>query len=264
MNILTHLAEEARQHLGGLGKDLRVDNLILGKTLYTIKGSDTVFTDMNFCLALFENAYGFSYFQDDINYSLSEFVNKNALEVLSQEIPSYLRVAILDALFCLINKDSLKYPFSFKGALREKATQRAVELLKPVPEKTKILLLGAATEIIEEAQRKECELKVLDLEKQKIGLELHSTNIENGEKTDIEDEIRNTDYIIATGMIFVSETADKIFDFARKHNKHLILFMETGSNFGPQLLKYGADTVLSEFFPYYDFYGETKYLVFTK
>ena len=69
---------------------------------------------------------------------------------------------------------------------------------------------------------------------------------------------------IATGMIFVSETADKIFEFARKYNKHLIVFMETGSNFGPQLLKYGADTVLSEFFPFYDFYGDTKYLVSKK
>lgn len=263
MSILADLADDARQHLSASEQDLRIDNLILGKTLYTIKGSDTVFTDMNFCLVLFENAYGFSYFQDDIDYSLSEFVNKNALEILDKEPPTYLQVAILDALFCLINKDLLKNPLSFKGSLREKATQRAAELLKPIPEKAKVLLLGAATEIIEEAQRKECKLRVLDLEKQKIGLELHSTNIENGEKTDIEDEIRDADYIVATGMVFVSETADKIFEFARKHNKYLILFMETGSNFGPQLLKCGAKTVLSEFFPYYDFYGDTKYSIFT-
>lgn len=264
MSILADLADQAKQHLNDSEQDLRIDNLILGKTLYTIKDSDTVFTDMNFCLVLFENAYGFSYFQDDINYSLGEFVNKNAIEVLDKELPTYLRVAILDALFCLMNKDLLKSPLSFKGSLRQKAAQRAAELLKPIPEKAKVLLLGAATEIIEEAQRKECELRVLDLEKQKIGLELHSVNIENGEETDIEDEIRSTDYIIATGMIFVSETADKIFEFARKHNKHLILFMETGSNFGPQLLKHGADTVLSEFFPYYDFYGNTKYSVFSR
>lgn len=262
MSILDNLADEAKRHFNDSEKDLRIDNLIMGKTLYTIKDSSTVFTDMNFCLVLFENAYGFSYFQDDIDYSLSEFVNRNSLEILDQKIPSYLRVAILDALFCLINKDQQKYPLSFKGSLREKATQRAAELLKSVPEKAKVLLLGAATEIIEEAQRKECDLRVLDLEKQKIGLELHSTNIENGEHADIEDEIRNTDYIIATGMVFVSETADKIFEFVRKHEKHLVLFMETGSNFGLQLLKHGADTVLSEFFPYYDFYGDTKYLVF--
>lgn len=264
MSILVNLADEAKRHFNGSEKDLRIDNLILGKTLYTIKDSDAVFTDMNFCLVLFENAYGFSYFQDDIDYSLSQVVNKNSLEILEQKIPTYLRVAILDALFCLINKDVLGNTTALKGSLREKATQRAEELLKPVPEKAKILLLGAATEIIEEAQRKECDLKVLDLERQKIGLELHSTNIENGGQTNMEEEIRDTDYIVATGMIFVSETADKIFEFVKKHNKHLILFMETGSNFGPQLLKYGATMVLSEFFPFYDFYGDTKYSISKK
>lgn len=263
MSILDTLTAEAKDYFNGSDKNLRIDNLILGKTLYTIKDSSTVFTDMNFCLVLFENAYGFAYFQNDIDYSLGEFVNKNSLGVLDQKIPPYFRVAILDALFCLINKDSLKDTSSFKGSLREKARQRAAELLKVVPEKAKVLLLGAVTEIIEEAQRKECDLKVLDLEKQKIGLEIYSTNIENGERTDIEDEIQKTDYIIATGMIFVSETADNIFEFARKYNKHLILFMETGSNFGPQLFIHGADTVLSEFFPYYDFYGDTKYCIFT-
>lgn len=264
MAILNSLLDEAKQHFTDGDSKLRIDNLILGKTLYTIKNSNSVFTDMNFCMVLFENAYGFSYFQDEIDYSLSNYVNKNALEVLDEKIPTYLQVAMLDALFCLINKNTSGDRMTFKGSLRDKATQRAIELLKPVPKSAKVLLLGAATEIIEEAQRKECGLKVLDLEKQKIGLELNATNIENGEQSDIEHEIEATDYIIATGMIFVSETADKIFEFARKYNKHLIIFMETGSNFGPQLLKYGADTVLSEFFPFYDFYGDTKYLVSKK
>ena len=265
MNILNSLAKEANQHFENFQKDLRIDNIILGKTLYTIKGSEVIFTDMNFCLLLFENAYGFSYFQNDIDYSLSKFVNKSSLDVLDQNIPTYLRIAVLDSLFCIINKKNThKNLCSFKGSLREKATQRAEKLLEPVQKNAKVLLLGAVTEIIEEAKRKDCELKVIDLEKQKVGLELYSTSIENGEKTNIEDEIQRADYIVATGMIFVSETADKIFELSKKYNKYLILYMETGSNFGFQLTNHGANFVLSEFFPFYDFYGETNYLISKK
>ena len=148
--------------------------------------------------------------------------------------------------------------------MRQKAKDRARVLLTQVPDKAKVLLIGAATEIIEEAKYKNCDLRVLDLDKQKIGLRLHSTNIESGEKTDLETEIKEVDYIVATGMIFVSETSDRIFELSKNNNKHLILFMETGSNFGPQLLKHGASIVLSEFFPYYDFFGETKYFVSQK
>ncbi len=264
MNILTNLIKEAKQYLSVCKEDLRIDNIILGKTLYTMKDCDRIFTDMNFCLVLFNNAYGFSYFQGEIDYSLSNFVNKNALNFLEKEIPIYLRVAITDALYCLINRERFINKLIFTGDIRQKAKERAKVLLTSVPNGAKVLLFGAATEIIEEAKARDCNLKVFDLEKQKIGLKLHSACIENGGKTDLEKKIEETDYIVATGMIFVSDTADQVFKFSNQYKKNLILFMETGSNFGPQLLNYGADTVLSEFFPYYDFFGETKYLVFRK
>lgn len=262
MNILNTLSDKVSEELQNRASELRIDNIILGKTLYTVKGSEHVFTDLNFCLVLFENAYGFSYFQDDIDYEVvSRYVNRSALEIINAEIPIYARVAILDGLFCLLNKDTLKDPSLLKGTLREKATQRAVELLKPIDNGSKILLLGAVSEIIEEAQSKNCPIRVLDLEKQKIGLTLHSTNIESGTPGNMEQEIRDADFIVATGMIFVSETADELFTLTKKYGKKLILYMETGSNFGPQLIEHGAYAVLAEFFPYYDFYGDTKYKV---
>lgn len=264
MNILDNLIEEARQQSSTCKDGLRIDNIIIGKTLYTMKDCDKVFTDMNFCLVLFENAYGFSYFQGEIDYSLSKFVNKNALSVLEEEMPIYFRVAIIDALYCLINRKILTNKLVFVGDIRQKARERARALLANITNGAKVLLLGAATEIIEEAKAKGCILKVLDLEKQKVGLKFHSAFIENSVKTDLADTIKKTDYIVATGMIFVTETADKVFELTNLYKKSLTLFMETGSNFGPQLLKYGADIVLSEFFPYYDFFGETKYLLFQK
>lgn len=263
MSILNGLIANAKESLHARIGELRIDNLFLGKTLYTMKDCDSVFTDMNFCLVLFENAYGFSYFQGEIDYSLSKFVNKNALDVI-EEMPIYMRVAITDALYCLINEEEFRNSSLFTGNIRQKAKNRAEALLKHIPNGSKVLLLGAATEIIEEAKTKNCRLKVFDLEKQKIGIELHSISINDGGRSDIQREIEDADYIVATGMIFVSETADKLFEFVKKSNKSLALYMETGSNFGPQLLEYGADIVLSEFFPYYDFFCDTKFFLSKK
>ena len=264
MDILNNLIKDAKQQLSVHKDNLRIDNIIIGKTLYTMKDCGKVFTDMNFCLVLFENSYGFSYFQGEIDYSLNDFVNKNAFNVLKQETPIYLRVAVIDALYCIINRRSFTNKLTFTGDIRQKAKERAKVLLASIPNGAKVLLLGAATEIIEETKTKSCYLKILDLEKQKVGLKLHSICIENGGEPDLKKRIEETDYIVATGMIFVSETADKIFNLTNQYRKKLILYMETGSNFGPQLLRYGADTVLSEFFPYYDFFGETQYLLFRK
>ncbi|MFA5249656.1 MAG: hypothetical protein WC397_03945 [Candidatus Paceibacterota bacterium] len=263
MNILNNLIADARRDLLGREKELRIDNIIIGETLYTMKDCNTVFTDMKFCLVLFENAYGFSYFQEKIDYSPSNFVNKNALDVIG-DAPVHMQVAITDALYCLINEKDFKNKLLFTGNIRQKGRKRANALLAHIPNGSKILLLGAAAEIIEEAKIKNCHIKVLDLEEQKIGLGFYSTDINDGKISDIQKEIKETDYVVATGMIFVSQTADKIFELSRENGKNLTLYMETGSNFGPQLVGYGADTVLSEFFPYYDFFGDTKYLIFRK
>ncbi len=260
MDILNSLIADARKALFARGDELRIDNVILGKTLYTMKGCDSVFTDMNFCLVLLEDAYGFAYFQEEIDYSLSKFVNKDALDVV-ERVPIYMQVAITDALYCLINKQRFSESSHFLGNIRQKAESRARLLLEHIPDKSKILLLGAATEIIEEAKRKKCELKVLDLETQKVGIEVHSVHVDDGHNSDLRSEIENADYIVATGMIFISGTADKIFEISEEKKKNLTLYMETGSNFGPQLLDYGADTALSEFFPYYDFFGDSRYFL---
>ena len=133
MNILPNLINEAKQYFSVNHEDLRIDNIILGKTLYTMKDCDRVFTDMNFCLVLMNNAYGFSYFQGEIDYSLSNFVNKNALNVVEEEIPIYLRVAITDAMYCLINRNKFANKHIFTGDIRQKAKERAKTLLAHIP-----------------------------------------------------------------------------------------------------------------------------------
>lgn len=261
MRILDSLLRSAEEQFDAGDSDLRIDNVILGKTLYTMKGSDTVFSDMNFCLVLLEKGYGFSYFQEEIDYSLKTIVNKSVLDVIHNQ-PTFLEVALLDALYCL-QRDRSKQVSSgkFSGPLREKARARAELLVQDIPSGARVLLLGAATEIIEAVNARGCTLQVLDLEQQKIGSVFDAVEVMPGSDSALESAIGNADYVIATGMIFVSGTADLVFELVSAADAKLILYMETGANFGPALLQHGAAKVLSEFFPFYDFYGDTSFLI---
>ena len=243
----------------------RIDNIILGASVYTMKNCKRVFNDMNMCLILLEEGYGFAYFQDDLDFqSLQNYVNRDFREVLRMSIPLYLKVAIADAIYSVANNLSNKYKYKyFKGHLRTKAQLRAVELVNGIPTGSRILLLGAVTEIINECTKRGLEVSVLDLDQSKIGLILDKKQVEDSRKFFAE-KIKRADYVIATGMIFVSQTADSIFEAAKQNGCKLILYMETGSNFGNELLRHGAYKVLSEFFPYYDFFGDTKYAIFEK
>jgi hypothetical protein len=271
MDILQELIDDALLFLTDGESNLRIDNIILGKSLYTMKDCDQIFTDMNFCLVLLESAYGFSYFQEPIDYGLSEYVNMRIPDVLEKQIPGYLKVALADSLYCLANsetyrlKDIIVKESLFIGGLRDKAQSRAVELINLVPMNSKVLLLGAVTEIIQTATQKQIDLTVLDLHPQKIGLKFGNTCIGSSHGQDILcEKVRSVDCVIATGMIFASNTADEIFQLINENGTRLIMFMETGANFGPQLLDFGADAVLSEYFPYYDFFGDTRYSIFKR
>jgi len=264
--IIDKIIENGLSELSKL-KDVnyRVDNIILGKSIYTMKNCDKVFTDMNICLLLLEQGYGFTYFQNDLNFKLAkDYVNKDLRDILKGEIPLYLKVSIADAIYSVLNNLQFKYRYKYlRGDLRAKAATRARELVKNIPKNSKVILLGAVTEIIDECTRRNINLSVLDLEPSKIGLMFGEKSVENSNEV-FNEKIKDADFVLATGMIFVSDTADLLFENAKNNNYKLLLYMETGSNFGEELLKYGATKVLSEFFPYYDFNGETRYLIHQK
>ncbi|MDD5659150.1 MAG: DUF364 domain-containing protein [Actinomycetota bacterium] len=245
--------------------NLRIDNIIIGQSIYTMKGINRNFDDMNFCLLLLEDAYGFSYFQEKPDLKLvQQCVNKNISEIMSfPKIPTYFKVALVDAMCCLANKNNAVTYRYFIGNLRSKANQRANELIKDIPPKSKVLLIGAVTEIIEAAHNRDLCLSVTDLEYKKVNLKIDGTIIGDGINKTLE-KLKHSDYAIVTGMTFSNNTADDIIKVCRENKTKLIFFMETGANFGNKLINYGAEKVLSEYFPFYDFCGNTKFVVFKK
>ena len=97
---------------------------------------------MNFRLVLMNNAYGFSYFQGEIDYSLSNFVNKNALNVVKEEIPIYLRVAITHTVYCLINRNKFANKHIFTGDTT-KSERTCKDVTCTYPRRGKSSTLGA-------------------------------------------------------------------------------------------------------------------------
>jgi hypothetical protein len=264
MNILRELEKGAAQ-LYGNGNNLRIDNIVLGKSTYTMKDQASVFSDMRFCLVLLRNGYGFAYFHSERDYDLDDYVNRDISDVLERDIPVFLQVALIDALYSVLNGPSQARPEEiFRGDLRQKAIQRARKIVAGIPQQSKVLLLGAATEIIEEGVERGLDLEVLDLSPDKIGLTFEDVAVGEARGRAFEDVIRDQDVVIASGMIFTSESADEVFQAIRESSCRLVLYMESGSNFGRQLLDYGADRVLAEYFPFYDFWGDTRYAVFEK
>lgn len=260
MKLLDRLIKEALRDVKK--DDLRIDNIILGKSYYTMKDSKKIYSDMNLCLVLLGNAYGFSYYQGVLGYKIEKIINRSIVDVINEDIPHALKTALADALYCCLEKNNVSNDLGIlKGDLRSKAAKRAALLTEGISPGSKVLLIGAVSEIIELCLEKNFELTVTDLEPSKIRPYM-GVRVADGKLT--LDKLKDTEYAIVSGMTFVTDTVDEIFKVALRNNVKLIFFMETGSNFGKRLINYGAYKVLSEYFPFYDFYGDTRYRVFTK
>ena len=257
MRLLTELTRHALGEASEAGQ-LRIDNIIVGTSFYTMKHSSAVFSDMRFCLVMLENGYGFCYFQSDLDWQPQTFVNQRIVDVLNQEIPLFLRTALVDAIYSTLRKHSSSDVQLLSGALRKKARARAQIVLSVVASGSKVLMLGAVTELIEEALAKSCGVSVMDLEDQKVGLNFAGVRVQRASTSAFAEAVSRSDYVVATGMIFPCAWADEVFAEVESAGKKLIFYMESGANFGAELLRFGAHAVLAEFFPFYDFFGETR------
>lgn len=121
--ILDEILSNGLRKLKNKDSSLRIDNIIVGKSIYSMKADNSVFTDMNLCLVLLENAYGFAYFQTKpMHKYFRTFIGKEIPSILNLKLKPYFKVAITDAVYCLLNNDPVRKYKYFTGDLRSKAT----------------------------------------------------------------------------------------------------------------------------------------------
>jgi hypothetical protein len=244
--------------------DLLIDNIIIGTSFYRLTNYSTTLGDMSFYLAIIgQGDSGFAYFNPEANtHPPSEtlnYVNKNVLDILSQDLPHPLRVALSDAVIGVYNRSEGLQPnntFKAEGSYAYKAAVRANLLTEDIQPGENVLLVGAVSEIAKEVLTKKGNLKITDLSKEKAKSHLYGVPIEltNGNTLKRMDE---ADTAIITGATFSSKTVDGIIDMGIKFNTKMIFYLETANNLGPHLIDVGVSKVVAEKFPFYDMPGTT-------
>ncbi len=213
-------------------------------------------------------AYSFAGTAD--HEQLKSFVNRDAAECIP-ESPSAVGVAILDAL-CGSVKTPAAESFQIQGTSVEKAVRRAEIISSEVNliagkinrPRAKICNVGAIGNIIKALSDAGHAVSVTDLEPDIIGKTLHGSQVMDGNKHTLSG-VAESDIAVVTGMTFANGALDGIARAARESGTKILLVAETGAWVGERFIQEaGAETVISEPFPFYIFSGASTINVFRR
>jgi len=192
----------------------------------------------------------------------------DAREVLRERSPT--SIALLDSIFARIPRhaqevhnlccDSVE-----KARLRTGIIMREAERLLPDGKgaNARIVNVGVVGELLWRLKEKYRNVTATDFDEVIVGLSLHGVTIDHGNLT--LEHVREADLAIVTGMTLATGTLEAIVDTARSSGTKLVVFAETGANFGEEYCReFGIDAVVSEPFPFYIFQGATRIEVYRR
>ncbi len=255
-----------------IAKSLRIDNILSGQTYYRKLTLPNPLSDLSFYLTILDGGQlGFSYHngQPTQGKSVLRLVNKNALEVLqgSADIDLPLRVSLLDAVYGAINQRNGIIPqrvASLNGNYSEKAAFRSRLVTERLEKNSNVLLVGLVPQFVRDMQARNIQVSVSDMSPELEGTEIYGIPVISSGNAFTLDKLKTCDAAIVTGASIATDTIDSIFEVASVSNTKLHFYLETGSNFAPELIRRGAVSVVAEKFPFYDFPGEARFEVYTQ
>ncbi|MEO0078083.1 MAG: DUF364 domain-containing protein [candidate division WOR-3 bacterium] len=197
-----------------------------------------------------------------------ELVGQDARDIVKDK--TCISIAVLDALYgSLPRQPAVVHRLS--GTPIEKTAHRtgvimaeAIRLAelsgKACP---RVVNVGVVGNVIRELKGRGYEVLATDLERDLVGSTVHGVLVEDGTRTF--DYVRDSDLAIVTGMTIATDSLELIVEEARRAGTRLLLFAETGANFGAEYCQtIGIDTVVSEPFPFYIFQGMSTIEVFRR
>jgi uncharacterized UPF0146 family protein len=197
-----------------------------------------------------------------------ELVGTDARELVG--LQTCISIAALDSLFASIPRQPVAV-HELRGTPIDKTAVRtriiadeALRLLGHVcGRRPKVLNVGVVGNVIRDLSERGCEVQATDLEPEMIGREVHGVRVEDGYRT--HQLVAQADLAIVTGMTIATDSLGLILEAARASGTKLLIFAETGANFGQEYCRtLGVDTVVSEPFPFYIFQGTSTIEVFRK
>jgi len=177
------------------------------------------------------------------------------------DLKSCVGISVLDAIYASFEKSpaeshELRGNSVQKTHLRNSIIADEVERLCDCDERDEIYLLnvGVVGDLVKKLRDRKFNVSATDLDGGIIGRKFHGVEIEHGEKT--MEFVKKSDLAIISGMTIATDTLEQIIEVAKENETLLLMFAETGANFGEEYCrKYGIDTVVSEPFPFYIFQG---------
>lgn len=253
-----------------IADSLRIDNILSGQTYYRKLALPNPLSDLSFYLTILDGGQlGFSYYngQPKQGKSILKLVNKNALEVLesNEDMDLPLRVSLLDAVYGAINQRSGIIPHKIKvinDSYSKKADFRSSLVTEQLEKNTNVLLVGLVPQFVRDMKARDIQVSVSDMSPELEGTTVYGIPIINSGNAFTLDKLKTCDAAIVTGASIATDTIDSIFEIASASNTKLHFYLETGSNFAPELIRRGAVSVVAEKFPFYDFPGEARFEVY--
>jgi len=127
----------------------------------------------------------------------------------------------------------------------------------------RVVNVGLVGNIVRDLVARGYDVRASDMERDTVGTHVHGVLVEDGTRTF--DLVRDSDLAIVTGMTIATDSLELIVEEARKAGTRLLVFAETGANFGEEYCRsIGVDTVVSEPFPFYIFQGTSTIEVYRR
>jgi hypothetical protein len=197
-----------------------------------------------------------------------ELVGSDARELVKEK--TCISIATLDSLFASLPRQPVAV-HELEGNAIEKTKVRtaiilaeAERLLAGVSGRCgRVVNVGVVGNVLRDLKLKGYDVCASDLERDIIGSTVHGVEIQDGTKTF--DLIGQSDLAIVTGMTIATDSLELIVEEAKKAGTKLLIFAETGANFGEEYCRtIGVDAVVSEPFPFYIFQGTSTIEVYRR
>jgi hypothetical protein len=129
--------------------------------------------------------------------------------------------------------------------------------------KPRVVNVGLVGNIVRDLVARGYDVRASDMERDTVGTQVHGVLVEDGTRT--YDLVRESDLAIVTGMTIATDSLELILEEARKSGTKVLVFAETGANFGEEYCRsMGVDAAVSELFPFYIFQGVSTIEVYRK
>lgn len=188
-------------------------------------------------------------------------IGRDAREIISE--PDCYSISVLDSIYASIPKhpqevheimgNSIVKTIK-RNAILLREVERVLEASPLAGRQGRVLNVGVLGNLIKGLADKGYAVMATDLDDEIIGKPIHGVTVEHGSKTF--KYIKDVDVAVITGMTLTTHAAGDIVDICRKYGTKIVMFAETGANFGEEYCQtIGLDAVVSEPFPFYIFQG---------